>query len=145
MKNKNTTYIVAGISAVILIVVIVLVLRARNKKKTEQANAGSESSDADLSASNPAATTIIYNNVVANDAEEKSFFSTLPELKGYPIKFGDVNKGVYLLQAALNKIHGSGLSLDGVFGSATQSAIKANYNVSQVDAALAAKIYNAYK
>ena len=50
-------------------------------------------------------------------------YDNLPDAFSIPLKIGQRNKAVYLLQWALNTLNNAGLVLDGNFGTATQKAV----------------------
>ena len=137
MKN----YIIIGIIAVIIIVVIIIVVKS-NKNKSVLSEKGKDKSDNDLEAVKPISSSITYQNTF--NEEPGSFYNTLAEMK-LPVTYGSVDKGVYLLQGALNKIHKSGLKLDGVFGNATLYALVQNYQARSVDQKLFNQILREYK
>lgn len=144
LSKKNKPWIIGGI--VLLVIIVIVVLIAHSKKKAKEAAEAAEldQNTAGLSAVNPA-TTVVYNTYVGTDQEKKSKFAQLPDYTGGNLQIGDRNKGVYLLQAALNKTNSAGLTVDGVFGGATATALQRFYQKSFADAETLAKIWKNYK
>lgn len=50
----------------------------------------------------------------------------------FPLKRGDKNRRTYALQVALNFLHGTNLSEDGIFGPLTENAVVQNYGGAKI-------------
>jgi hypothetical protein len=134
MKNKKTLIVII---VVILIVVGIIVYKKWEKSKEDKSD--KDKSDKDNSGSSGTG----FSGVPANQTTATtSVFKSLPT-GSLPLKKGDKNKLVYLLQWSLNKVNNKGLAVDGAFGDNTKAALKAAYGVETVDTAIAQKIYQA--
>lgn len=72
-------------------------------------------------------------------------YDSLPK-GSLPLSVGSPkSKMAWLLQLAMNKLHNSQLSVDGVYGNNTANAVIHNYQSKIVDRDLAMKIYNDIK
>lgn len=143
--KKNLVWIIVAL--VVVAIGLLVFFAAKKKKDQKQAEAdkaaNATQAGAALGAANPAMT-VIYNNTVQGKEQEESYFAKLPDYKGQVLKLGEINKGVYLIQAAMNKTNKAGLSVDGVFGTNTQNALKAYYGKTEADAATVSKIWKNY-
>lgn len=127
-KTKTILIVIAIIIVVAIILFFVLKKKKNNSEKTEQESKTE---------------TNVYKiyTTFKDDIADKSLYSSLADWNGKTtLKYGDINKGVYMLQVALNKIHNAGLEVDGNFGNNTQNALKSFYNATEVDSNLANKI-----
>ena len=129
-KNKKLIIIIV---IIIVIIVIGVVIYKKNEKKK---------ADALINAGKPSGTGKPVNTGAYTPSGQPvaDVFSGLPT-GSLPIKYGDKSKLVFLLQTSLNKIKGSGLTVDGIFGDMTKAALQSSYGVAQVDGATAQKIY----
>ncbi len=130
-KNTKTALIITGI--IILIIIILLVVRKAKAAKAAQ-----------LETEDPEQKKRTNNPGSSKPASEKDLYASLPT-GTFPVKQGDKNKLVYMLQYALNEIDNAGLDLDADFGPATAAALKKAYNISSVDFLQAKGIYNDFK
>ncbi len=118
-KQKIVIGIIAGVT--VALIVILLVIRAKRRKALEQpeipdytVGGGSQGGGQNLGTPQPSNT-----------------FKNLP-MGTFPVKYGDKNKIVYILQRYLNVMHNEALKEDGIYGSNTKAALLKNISTETI-------------
>lgn len=142
MKNltKQHKIILGIVVAIILIIATVLIVKAVKKKKAAKELENNETPK------DGAANTLTSNAPTSetNTNGNSKTYVKLP-LGSFPIKPGDKNRLVYILQRYLNIMHATGLKEDGIYGQKTKEALKSFVGVENISIEKAAELFERVK